>query len=106
MVHGAGGVLLLAHPASHLRGNLRAQLDLIGEMLAIGLDGFELYHPANTREPHFAQLEAEARRLGCAVSGGSDTHADSSRTEQPAPGFCVPEWTVETLDAALRRRRR
>ena len=96
-VHRAGGILLLAHTASYRRGNRRGQLDLIGEMLDFGLDGFELYHPANLMEPHFAGLEAEARRLGCAVSGGSDTHHDEARTVQAPPSFTVPDWVVETL---------
>ena len=104
-VHEAGGVVLLAHPAGYRRGSLRAQLDLIREFLAIGLDGFELYHPANTGEPHFGDMEAEALRLGCAVSGGSDTHCDLSRPVQAPPGFTVPDWVTHTLDVALARRR-
>jgi 3',5'-nucleoside bisphosphate phosphatase len=101
-VHAAGGLLLLAHPAGYRRGNLRAQLGLIEGFLRIGLDGFELYHPSNLLEPHFDALVSEARRLGCAVSGGSDSHRDPTRTVQAPRGFAVPDWVIETIDKALR----
>ncbi len=104
-VHAAGGVILAAHPAGLCRGSLEGQLALIGELLAAGLDGFELYHPSNLAEPHFAGLEAEARRLGCAASGGSDTHMDPEETRRARPGPVVPDWTVASLDAALARRK-
>jgi len=93
-VHAAGGILLLAHPAGHRRGDLPAQLKLIEEMLALGLDGFELYHPSNRIESHFPELEAAARRLGCMVSGGSDTHG-SARRPPGDPG--VPDWVLDTF---------
>lgn len=103
-VHAAGGILLLAHPAGYRRGNLRAQLDLIEGLLGLGLDGFELYHPSNMLEPHFDELVAAAHRLGCAVSGGSDSHRDETRTVQAPRGFQVPDWVIETIDRAQRSR--
>lgn len=105
-VHGAGGIVLLAHVASYLRGDGAAQLALIHTMLELGLDGFELYHPSNLMEPHFADLVAEARRLDCAVSGGSDSHRDATRAVQAPDGFACPDWCLETIDAALARRRK
>ena len=105
-VRAAGGIVLLAHPAGYRRGNLAAQLALIGELMAAGLDGFELYHPSNAREPHFEALVAEARRLGCAVSGGSDTHLDPGTDGRAAPGAPAPEWAVASIDEALARRGR
>jgi len=105
-VHAAGGILLLAHPAGSRPGDLAGQLALVREALAAGLDGFELYHPANTREAHFPELVAEARRLGCATSGGSDDHAAPGEAERsrPAAGPGVPGEVVASLDAALRSR--
>jgi predicted metal-dependent phosphoesterase TrpH len=104
-VHAAGGIVLLAHPAGVRRGDLPAQLAFIGELMAAGADGFELYHPANTGEPHFEALVAEARRLGCAVSGGSDVHLGPGTGGRSPPGPPVPDWVVESIDAALARRR-
>ena len=106
-VGAAGGILLLAHPAGSCPGDLGGQLALVRQALAAGFDGFELYHPANTREAHFPELAAEARRLGCAVSGGSDDHAapgEAERGAAPPAGPGVPEEVVATLDAALRNR--
>jgi predicted metal-dependent phosphoesterase TrpH len=103
-VHDAGGILLLAHVAGYARGDLQGQLRLIEQSLAENLDGFELYHPANMAEPHFRNLRDAAKRIGCAVSGGSDSHSDSGRSVQAGQGFNVPNWVIETIDAALARR--
>ncbi|MHC4915174.1 MAG: PHP domain-containing protein [Planctomycetota bacterium] len=103
-VHGAGGVILLAHVGGS-RATLYEQLVLIEEMVAAGLDGFELYHGANMRYEHFEQLVAEARRLGCAVSGGSDSHSNPANAVTGIGRVPVPDWVVEALDAALAGRR-
>jgi predicted metal-dependent phosphoesterase TrpH len=102
-VHAAGGILLLAHVGG-CSPTLEGQLELIGKMLEAGLDGFELYHLANTRHAHFPELEAEARRLGCAVSGGSDAHADPAHVRSSLGRVPVPDWVVGTIDAAIARR--
>ncbi len=102
--HAAGGILLLAHVASYRRGDWAGQAALIESLLAAGLDGFELYHPSNTREPHFSSMEDAARRWGCAVSGGADSHgALEPRTKPAPPDFVAPDWLVATLDSALAR---
>jgi predicted metal-dependent phosphoesterase TrpH len=106
IVHAAGGILLVAHPTKYgRRGQWDRQRELIHAMLDLGLDGFELYHPAAVAEPHFAELEAEARRLKCAVSGGSDGHCDPHPRSPLPPGFRCPAWVMETVEAALAARR-
>ena len=100
VVHNADGIVLLAHVALGNKGNLKKQLSLIRELIDKGLDGFELYTPFNLREPHFNELVAESRRLGCAVSGGSDCHNAAE------PGALlgtveVPEYVVETIQSAI-----
>lgn len=100
-VHAAGGRVLLAHVANYCRGDLRAQSGLLAALLAQGLDGFELYHPANLREPHFAELAVLARRLGCAVSGGTDTHMDPWRQDPPALGMEMPDWAAASASRLL-----
>lgn len=103
-VHAAGGVMLLAHVGG-CSPALDGQLELIHRMLDAGLDGFELYHGANLRCEHFESLVAEARRLGCAVSGGSDAHAHPDHVESSMGRMEVPDWVVETLDAKIAQRR-
>jgi len=105
-VHAAGGILLLGHVGSARPRDLRGQLELVRGALAAGLDGFELHHPANTREVHFPQLVAEARRLGCATSGGSDDHAAPAALREAAARTPVPDEALASVEAALARRRR
>jgi predicted metal-dependent phosphoesterase TrpH len=100
-VHDAGGRVLLAHVANYCRGDLHGQIELLTNLLEQGLDGIELYHPANLREPHFAALAATVRRLGCAVSGGTDTHMDPCRLDPPVLGMEVPDWAAESLSRLL-----
>lgn len=103
-VHDAGGILLVAHPAGHARGSFGAQKLFIESLLSAGIDGFELYHPSCMREPHFEELVALAKSLKCAVSGGSDMHGDPERdTKKIRTAFTVPDWVLETIDAALER---
>lgn len=101
-VHAAGGLVLLAHVAGYKRGDFGFQANMIESLLAEGLDGFELYHPANAAEPHFERLVDAARRWGCAVSGGSDSHgAREPRSCPPPPGFLAPDRVMDTIDAAF-----
>jgi predicted metal-dependent phosphoesterase TrpH len=103
-VHAAGGVALLAHVALLRRGDAAWQIQRIEELLAIGLDGFELYHPANRSEPHFSDLCAAAQRLGCVVSGGTDSHGDDLfRAAPAAAGMAVPEWVMASMGDVLGR---
>ena len=100
-VHGAGGVVLLAHVAHYHRGDQAQQIRLIHDVLDAGLDGFELYHPLNIAEPHFDALVSEANQLDCVISGGSDCH--DARTDGPNALDClqVPEQTIDRLKSAL-----
>lgn len=63
LVHDAGGIILVAHP--HI------QLHLIDELIEMGVDGLEVWHPDLTEEE-----KVEAYRIALAkglfVSGGSD----------------------------------
>ncbi len=103
-VHGAGGVVLLAHVAHYHRADLAKQIGLIHDVLEAGLDGFELYHPTNIAEAHFEALVSEAKQLGCVISGGSDCH--NAQTDGPCALDClqVPEETIERLKSVLASR--
>ncbi len=99
-VRAAGGLLLLAHVARFRPGHAEGQAGLIKDLLEIGMDGFELYHPSNTADPAFPELRALAERLGCPVSGGSDSHAPGDSVGSSA----APEALAGPLLAALRQR--
>lgn len=69
LIHQAGGVAVLAHPAQYHN-------DELPRLLApCGLDGMECRHPDQPEEvqPGYLQLAAE---LGLAVTGGSDCHTE------------------------------
>ncbi len=90
VVHAAGGVVLLAHPARY-HGP-----DDVRRWAGEGLDGVEVLHPANspTTRSVMSRLAVE---LGLLRSGGSDWHGPGTRRE--GLGFePVPErWMDEIL---------
>ena len=105
-VHGAGGILVLAHVANYLQGDADAQLTLVRDLVSIGLDGFELYHPMNLAEPHFNRLVAEAADLNCVATGGSDCH-DALHADKNLIGCAdVSDDLLDRIDEALATRRR
>jgi predicted metal-dependent phosphoesterase TrpH len=70
-IHQAGGVALLAHPASHFHGpGLRETLHAVSKK---PLDGFECYHTAHNK-PDTAALVEFCREHHKLISGGSDCH--------------------------------
>jgi predicted metal-dependent phosphoesterase TrpH len=77
-IHEAGGVASLAHPG------LLERDEWIPALASAGLDAIEAYH-SNHDAAATARYSALAERLGLAVSGGSDYHADESHGA-PHPG--------------------
>lgn len=88
VIHGAGGVAILAHPGVSGEG------PLIG-LIAEGLDGIEAYHAEHTpsQRDHFASV---ARRFGLVTTGGSDFHGPALRSAALGSGAC-PSSAVEAL---------
>jgi predicted metal-dependent phosphoesterase TrpH len=73
LVHGAGGVAVLAHPGR------RWDPTVFEELVRDGLDGFEAIHPTNSAGER-KSLEEMAARWGVLVTGGSDNHGDRDGT--------------------------
>lgn len=74
MIVAAGGVPVLAHPAT--QGKYRAMDDsVIGELVDNGLFGLEVYHRDNTENGKLWLL-ALAEKFDLAVTGSSDYHGD------------------------------
>lgn len=73
MIHKAGGVAVLAHPALISCGDGWLQEEEIAYLVKCGLDGLEVYHPrmSETSRRHFSDL---AHRFNLLVTGGSDLH--------------------------------
>lgn len=88
IVHRAGGVLVLAHPA--LLENDFMVLDLI----ELGIDGIEAHYIEHT-EGQVRFYSQIAQRYGLIRTGGSDFHgfkaADTDFGKYSAPAYCIGE---------------
>jgi pteridine reductase len=96
MIHAAGGLAVLAHPASS--GTRQRLCGLASQ----GLDGVEVLHPSHTPED-MTRLDALADALSLVRSGGSDWHGavDGARV---LGAMRVPVTWLEAQDARLARR--
>jgi 3',5'-nucleoside bisphosphate phosphatase len=93
LVHGAGGVCVLAHPGRHV------SLNAVDRLLAAGIDGIETVHPSHDEdlERYYGDL---ARRYGLIQTGGSDYHGFRDEEEMRFGSYGVP---YEHVAHALRR---
>ncbi|HET8868250.1 MAG TPA: PHP domain-containing protein [Agrococcus sp.] len=71
IIREAGGVAVLAHPAA--RGRPVMRMGVLGDLVAAGLEGVEIWHRDND-EASRRQLLADAERLDLLVTGSSDYH--------------------------------
>jgi 3',5'-nucleoside bisphosphate phosphatase len=94
-IRDAGGVASLAHPVWN------GHDEWIPEFAAGGLDAIEVYHTDHDEEATRRYL-AMARRLGLAMSGGSDYHADPSHGGAPG-SVSLPQEAYEQLKARQHR---
>ena len=95
LIHHAGGLAVLAHPA------LNNCDDLIPALAESGLDGLECYH---TKHPWAVaeHYEKMAEQLKLLVTGGSDCHG-VSKGRPLIGGIKLPYWRVERMKAALKK---
>ena len=94
-IHQAGGVASIAHPV------LVGRDEWLPQFAEAGLDAIEAYHSKHDAETT-AHYLALARRLGLAVSGGSDFHADQTHGGATLGSVSLPREAYEGL--AGRRR--
>jgi 3',5'-nucleoside bisphosphate phosphatase len=75
LIHQAGGLAVLAHPAS------TGTRERVAAFVALGIDGLEVRHPSHNPED-VARLSALVDHFGLVPSGGSDWHGsgDGPRT--------------------------
>jgi 3',5'-nucleoside bisphosphate phosphatase len=97
-IHDAGGVASLAHPGLAVRSD--RDHDIEG-FAASGLDAIEAFHSEHdaAATKHYLEL---ADRLGLAVSGGSDFHADPSHGPAEPGAVSLPPEYFEGLIARKR----
>lgn len=89
-IHEAGGIAVLSHPG------VRNSFELLEELIPLGLDGVEVWHPGNTEEQQ-EQLLKIAKENGLLTTGGTEF-----RGLYTQPSLCVgdigtPEASVKAL---------
>ena len=95
MIVAAGGVPVLAHPASH--GRYRAMDDTVIRQLADeGLFGLEVGHRDNSEEGK-ARLLVLARKYGLEVTGSSDYHG-AGKPNRLAENTTDPEVLAKLIE--------
>ena len=72
IIHGAGGLAILAHPM------IDNAIHHIDKLVEIGIDGMEMYHCTASRKAR-QMIKREAEKFGLVLSGGSDYHGRDSR---------------------------
>jgi len=91
-IHDAGGVASLAHPV------LVGRDEWIPTFAAAGLDALEVYHSDHDAAAT-AHYLAMADRIGLAVSGGSDFHADEAHGGGGPGSVSLPRERFDQLRA-------
>ena len=107
LIHRVGGVAVLAHPGQ-IDPEMRAQPQVIRELVRRGLDGLEIHYPSHTRKMK-KRLKSLAAELDLLVTGGSDFHGATRPVHQMVgadPGFCPPDSILNELNARLTGRAR
>ena len=106
LIHGSGGIVVLAHPPYVTRDHLQLE-NLVIELVKLGLDGIEAYNNGSSLEDTDWLIKL-ARRYQLVVSGGSDFHGDSGSVisvGKGVRGIQVPYRCVEEIKAAVAKLR-
>jgi len=98
VVHGAGGIAILAHPASS-----RVSNDRIRTLMSLGLDGFEVDHPKHNASAR-RKLTRLADETGLLPSAGSDFHGPGSGRTTLGSHAVPIEWLEAMRTAASTHR--
>jgi predicted metal-dependent phosphoesterase TrpH len=86
LIHGAGGIVSLAHPG---RTRIDARIDALRDS---GLDALEAFH-SDHDDAAIERYRELARRLDLMVTGGSDFHGYPERDLMPgSTGLPLHEW--------------
>ncbi len=97
LIHNAGGLAILAHPGI---GNVGRHIE---DLVRLGLDGVEIYHPAHS-DSDTSRYRYEASRFNLLVSGGSDFHGRGDRHSMVGSQK-VPLEVLEKMKRKAQQRR-
>lgn len=85
-----GGIAIMAHPSQY--GNE----ELIEELLEIGLDGIEVYHPKHSKE-NIEKLLEIAKKNNLLITGGTDFHGNMDSKYVEIGDFSCNEEELKRL---------
>ena len=100
VIHKAGGIVIWAHPMSHVDADRRTLLKILKFLVGKGIDGIEAYYPSFTPEQN-EYLLSLAEKNGLAVSGGSDFHGGNMKGIDMGTGsgtLAIPYSVYEKLE--------
>ncbi len=98
-IHEAGGIAVLAH--THVYNSE----DLLQELIPLGLDGVEVWHPYHTEEQRSALLDLAAQHH-LLTTGGSDFHGMYSLTPRAIGSTTAPDEAIAALLAYKQKMRK
>jgi 3',5'-nucleoside bisphosphate phosphatase len=96
LIHGAGGIAVLAHPGSS------GTRERIATFASLGMDGVEVRHPSHSAED-VARLLALVEHFSLVPSGGSDWHGADAGPRQLGTMRVPAEW-LRRQDGRVRAR--
>lgn len=99
LIHSSGGIAVLAHPT--LYGNE----DALEELMSLGLDGIEVWHPIHT-ESDVERLSAFAAQNDLLMTGGSDFHGMYGYKPHPLGSTTTPDEHLQALMSYKERRKK
>lgn len=82
-IHEAGGIAVLAHPGQ------TDSFELLDELIPLGLDGVEAWHPENSEEQTAALLD-KAKSAGILVTGGTEFRGMYSKKPLSVGAYSAP----------------
>lgn len=97
LIVAAGGVPVIAHPVPAGRGRM-LPLSVLGELIDLGLGGFEIGHRENTEDGKQV-LRRLAREHDLIVTGSSDYHG-TGKPNQPGEFTTTDDMVARIIDAA------
>lgn len=98
-IHGAGGIAVLAHPGKFDNFD---ELDQYAEM---GLDGIEVWSPANTDE-QTEQLQSYCKKNKLLMTGGSNFHGIYGESTVTIGSYSTPQEHLDKLMSYKAKKKR
>ena len=85
VIHGAGGLVILAHPGT-LGVNEQKLDSLLQELKDVGFDGIEVFYNNHSQAEEDRLMQA-ADKLGFLISGGTDFHGENKPAIKIGVGY-------------------